>query len=179
MQSATQTNSYGNNMGYEFVPADRTGTGRFSQRPGDRQLWTLNDYYLTNDNPGEDGSGSGANHWRYSWYSPDQYLLTYLDQEPLGGTGDGIVVWYIGSAHHDPTDADNQKGNGNRTGITLLHWSGFEMEPHNLFDYNPLGGPAKCGELRGAVRRGGLLLLQHDDQHAAVGLDLAAGRGFG
>jgi len=145
VQSASQTNSYGHLMGYEFVPLDRTGTGRFSQRPGDRELWTLNDYYLTNDNPGEDGSGSGTNHWRYSWYSPDQYLLTYLDEQPLGGTGDGIALWYIGSAHHDPTDADNQKGSGGHTGITLLHWSGFEMEPHNLFDYNPLGGPPKCG----------------------------------
>ena len=145
VQSATQTNSYGHLMGYEFLPLDRTGTGRFSQRSQDRELWTLNDSYLTNDNPGEDGSGSGTNHWRYTWYSPDQYLLTYLNQEPLGGTGDGIAVWYIASAHHDPSDSDNQKGSGNRTGVTLLHWMGFEMEPHNLFDYNPLGGPPKCG----------------------------------
>jgi len=147
VQSATQTNSYGHLMGYEFLPLDRTGIGRFSQRPGDQELWTLNDSYLTNDNPGEDGSGSGTNGWRYNWYSPDQYLLNYVNGQPLGGTGDGIAVWYIASAHHDPTDADNQKGNGNRTGVTLLHWMGFEMEPHNLFDYNPLGGPARCSDL--------------------------------
>lgn len=145
VQSATQTNDYGHLMGYEFLPQDRTGTGRFSQRPQDKQLWTLNDYYLTNDHPGEDGSGQGNNNWRYTWYSPDDYLLTYLNNEVLGGSGTGIVVWYISSTHHDPTDLDNQMGQPGHTGVTLIHWDGMEMEPHNLFDYNPLGGPPKCG----------------------------------
>ena len=145
IQSATQTNDYGHLMGYEFLPGDRTGTGRFSQRTQDKEMWTQHDEYLTNDNPGEDGSGSGTNNWRYTWYSPDDYLLSYLNNQPIGGTGDGIVLWYISSVHHEPTDADNQQGNGNRTGITLIHWAGFDMEPHNLFDYNPLGGPANCG----------------------------------
>ena len=146
IQSATQTNTYGHLMGYEFLPGDRTGTGRFSTRPADREMWTQHDQYLTNDHPGEDGSGSGINNWRYSWHSPDDYLLGYLNGEPMGGTGDGIVMWYISSVHHEPTDADNQRGSGGRTGITLIHWAGFDMEPHNLFDYNPLGGPANCGQ---------------------------------
>ena len=30
----------------------------------------------------------------------------------VGSTGDGVVIWYIGSAHHDPSDLDNQKGSG-------------------------------------------------------------------
>src|ERR1019366_3192947 len=146
IQSATQTNDYGHLMGYEFLPGDRTGTGRFSQRTQDKEMWTQHDEYLTNDNPGEDGSGSGTNNWRYTWYSPDDYLLSYLNNQPIGGTGDGIVLWYMSSVHHEPTDADNQQGNGNRTGITLIHWAGFDMEPHNLFDYNPLGGPPNCGQ---------------------------------
>ncbi len=145
IQSATQTNDYGHLMGYEFLPGDRTGTGRFSQRSQDQEMWTQHDEYLTNDNPGEDGSGSGFNNWRYTWYSPDNYLLNYLNGQPIGGTGDGIVLWYISSVHHEPTDADNQIGSGGRTGITLIHWAGFDMEPHNMFDYNPLGGPPKCG----------------------------------
>ncbi len=86
------------------------------------------------------------NNWRYTWYSPDDYLPRYVgDSQIVGSTGDGIAVWYIGSAHHDPSDLDNQKGSGDRTGVTLVHWSGFDMEPHDLFDYNPLGGPPKCG----------------------------------
>ena len=146
VESDTQMNDWGSLMGYEFLPGDRTGTGRFSQHPSDKELWTLADYYVSNDNPGEDGSGSGKDNWRYTWYSPDDYLLRYIgDSQPVGGTGDGVVIWYIGSAHHDPSDLDNQKGSDNRTGVTLIHWSGFDMEPHNLFDYNPLGGPPKCG----------------------------------
>jgi Copper amine oxidase, enzyme domain len=146
VQSDTQMNGYGHLMGYQFVPNNRTGTGRFSQRPPDKELWTLADYYVSNDNPGEDGSGSGMDNWRYTWYSPDDYLLRYVsDMQLVGDTGDGVVMWYIGSAHHTPSDLDNQKGSGNQTGITLVHWSGFDMEPHDLFDYNPLGGPPRCG----------------------------------
>ena len=85
------------------------------------------------------------NNWLYTWYNPNAYLLQYLNGQPLGGTGDAIVLWYFGSTHHEPTDADNQMGSGGRTGITLVHWFGFEMVPHNFFDYNPLGGPPRCG----------------------------------
>ena len=110
-----------------------------------QETFTQHDQDLTNDNPGEDGTGTGINNWLYTWYDPNSYLLSYLNGQPLGGTGDGIVLWYFGSTHHEPTDADNQMGNGGRTGITLVHWLGFEMVPHNFFDYNPLGGPPRCG----------------------------------
>jgi len=140
VQSQTQNDDYGHAIGYEFYPYDRKGQGRF------QETFTQHDQDLTNDNPGEDGTGSGSNNWLYTWYNPNNYLLQYLNGQPLGGTGDGIVLWYFGSAHHEPTDADNQMGNGGRTGITLVHWSGFEMIPHNFFDYNPLGGPGRCGD---------------------------------
>ena len=146
VQSDSQLNDYGHQMGYAFLPGGRTGTGRFAKNPGYKEIWTQNDEYLTNDDPGEDGTGTGTNHWLYNWFPPDDYLLTYLNNEPIGGTGDGVVLWYTGSVHHEPTDADNQMGNGNRTGITLMHWSGFDMVAHNMFDYNPLGGPMRCGQ---------------------------------
>lgn len=139
VQSQTQTNDYGHLVGYQFYPYNRQGTGHF------QETFTQHDQDLTNDNPGEDGTGSGSNNWLYAWYNPSSYLLSYLNGQSLGGTGDGIVLWYVGSAHHEPTDADNQMGSGGRTGITLAHWSGFEMVPHNFFDYNPLGGPPRCG----------------------------------
>jgi Cu2+-containing amine oxidase len=145
VQSDSQMNDYGHLMGYEFLPGTRTGTGRFSQRPQDKELWTLADYYVTNDDPGDDGSGSGMDNWRYTWYSPDDYLLRYVErQQIVGADGDAVAIWYIGSAHHDPTDEDNWKGSGERSGVTLVHWTGFDMKPHNLFDYNPLGGPRRC-----------------------------------
>jgi hypothetical protein len=139
VQSQTQTNDYGHLVGYGFYPFNRQGTGHF------QETFTQHDQDLTNDNAGEDGTGSGINSWLYNWYNPNSYLLSYLNGQPLGGTGDGIALWYLGSTHHEPTDADNQMGSGGRTGITLVHWLGFEMVPHNFFDYNPLGGPARCG----------------------------------
>ncbi|MGD0930017.1 MAG: hypothetical protein ABR902_05135 [Candidatus Korobacteraceae bacterium] len=139
VQSQTQTNDYGHLVGYQFYPFNRWGQGHFEE------TFTQHDQDLTNDNPGEDGTGTGINNWLYTWYNPNSYLLSYLNGQPLGGTGDGIVLWYFGSTHHEPTDADNQMGSGGRTGITLVHWLGFEMVPHNFFDYNPLGGPPRCG----------------------------------
>jgi hypothetical protein len=139
VQSQTQTNDYGHLVGYQFYPYNRWGQGHFEE------TFTQHDQDLTNDNAGEDGTGQGINDWLYTWYNPNQYLLSYLNGQPLGGTGDGIVLWYFGSTHHEPTDADNQMGSGGRTGITLVHWLGFEMVPHNFFDYNPLGGPPRCG----------------------------------
>ncbi len=140
VESQTQTNDYGHLVGYQFYPYNRQGTGHF------QETFTQHDEDLTNDNPGEDGTGTGINNWLYTWYNPNSYLLSYLNGQPLGGTGDGIVLWYFGSTHHEPTDADNQMGSGGRTGITLVHWLGFEMNPHNFFDYNPLGGPPRCGD---------------------------------
>ena len=154
VQSQTQTNDYGHFVGYQFYPYNRMGTGHF------QETFTQHDQDLTNDNPGEDGTGTGTNNWLYTWYNPNSYLLSYLNDQPLGGTGDGIVLWYFGSTHHEPTDADNQMGSGGRTGITLVHWSGFEMVPHNFFDYNPLGGPPKCGDSND-MNEAGLLLSSH------------------
>ena len=140
IQSQTQNDDYGHPIGYQFYPYNRWGQGHF------QETFTQHDQDLTNDNSGEDGTGTGMNNWLYTWYNPNSYLLNYLNGQPLGGTGDGIVLWYFGSTHHEPTDADNQMGSGNRTGITLVHWLGFEMVPHNFFDYNPLGGPGRCGD---------------------------------
>ena len=140
VQSLTQNNDYSHPIGYQFYPFNRWGTGHF------QETFTQHDQDLTNDNAGEDGTGSGINDWLYTWYNPNSYLESYLNGQPLGGTGDGLVLWYFASTHHEPTDSDNQMGNGGRTGITLVHWMGFEMVPHNFWDYNPLGGPGRCGD---------------------------------
>jgi len=153
IESQTQTNDYDHLVGYEFYPYDRKGQGKF------QETFTQHDQDLTNEDPGEDGTGTGVNNWLYTWFNPNNYLLAYLNNEPLGGTGDGIVLWYFGSTHHEPTDADNQMGSGARTGITLMHWLGFEMIPHNFFDYNPLGGPPRCGD--DYDRNDGRLLAHH------------------
>jgi Cu2+-containing amine oxidase len=56
-----------------------------------------------------------------------------------------IVLWYRSSAHHDPHDEDHAPGDPANlmTGITSVHWQGVDLEPRNLFDFNPLGGPGR------------------------------------
>jgi Cu2+-containing amine oxidase len=152
VRSTTQNNGNDdkNLMGYEFTPWNRTGTARHSLIHSDKEQWSLADFYVTNNDPGEDGFDfqSPPNDWRFHWHSPDDYLLSYLNGDTVGATGDGIVVWYTSSAHHEPSDADSPDpatGYAEYAGVTPVHWSGFDMEPHNLFQYNPIGGPARCG----------------------------------
>jgi Cu2+-containing amine oxidase len=149
VRSTSQLNHWQHQMGYEVIPWNRTGTARHSS---DEQ-WALNDFHVTNDNPGEDGFGDiYPNNWRFIGWKPDEYLSTYLNNETVGATGDGIVIWYISPAHHEPSDLDSpdytkpeNAGFGEYAGVTPVHWSGFDLEPHNLFDWNPLGGPHNCG----------------------------------
>jgi Cu2+-containing amine oxidase len=65
------------------------------------------------------------------------------DAESIENTD--VVLWYRSSAHHHPHDEDHAPGDPANfmTGITNVHWQGVDMEPRNLFDYNPLGGPSR------------------------------------
>ena len=144
VQSQSQLNGHQHQMGYEFGPWNRTGTARQST-----DEWTEADFYVTNDHPGEDGFdlSNPPNDWRFVWHSPNDYLLNkYLNHEVIGDPAPGIVVWYTSSAHHEPSDLDRHTGDQGDayTGVTLTHWSGFDMDPHNLFDSNPVGDPVHC-----------------------------------
>lgn len=131
-------NAFGHHFGYEFTPL-QAGTSRHY---GPLEAWTFDDVYVTVYHPNElDWTIDGH------WTEPDNYLLQYLkDEEPV--TNNDLVVWVNASAHHDPADEDRSLtdvGTNNITGVTLVHWSGFNLEPHNLFDANPLGAPFRCG----------------------------------
>ena len=131
----TATNTFGNKLGYEFALM-QPGTSRHY---GTKESWTLNDFYVTAYNPNNFG-------WVSTWAAPDDYLLPDLNGGSVINTD--LVIWIKASAHHDPIDEDrsvNDLRTGGTTGVTLVHWSGFNMEPHNLFDTNPLGGPVDCG----------------------------------
>ncbi|HEX8170165.1 MAG TPA: hypothetical protein VF824_06475 [Thermoanaerobaculia bacterium] len=140
-------NRFGNPIAYEFVPADRTGT---SHHWGNNEQFTTRwDWWVTRNHPGEDGTGnSPPNNWGTVFTEPDNYLLKYVmndatltngGPEALNHLAD-LVVWYRSSAHHGPIDEDRQASDtiNTMTGLTLMHWQGFDMEPHNLFDYNPV-----------------------------------------
>jgi primary-amine oxidase len=128
------TNAFGNNLGYEFTLAQAATFRHY----GPKESWTQNDVYVTVHHPAELA-------WTTKWAPPDDYLLPQLNGE--SAINADLIVWIKGSVHHDPIDEDKSakdRGGGN-TGITLTHWSGFNVEPHNLFNANPMGGPVKCG----------------------------------
>jgi len=148
------TNAYGNPIGYELQPWDRKGSSRH-YGPGD--LWTQFDFWVTVNKPGEDGTPGATvcqpiNTWAAPGChrAPDVYLGPggYLDPSeffpiPVPDT----VVWYHSSSHHDVTDEDRALGDpaNDVRGVTLIHWHGFDLVPHNFFNANPLGGPQHCG----------------------------------
>ena len=85
--------------------------------------------------------------WTTNWAPPDDYLMPQVNGEPA--LNKDLVIWIKASVHHLPIDEDKSlrdRGGGGPTGVTLTHWSGFNVEPHNLFDANPLGAPLRCGE---------------------------------
>lgn len=127
-------NHFGNLRGLEFSPMQNSLARHF----GFKEAWTQNDVYLTRARPTELG-------WVDTWAYPDDYLLTYLNGESI--VNQDLAVWIKTSAHHHPNDEDRSVAdmNGSTTGITLPRWSGFRIEPHNLFLENPMSGPPRCG----------------------------------
>jgi Cu2+-containing amine oxidase len=134
-------NGRGHHPGYELQPL-RTGVGRHLKNA---EEWTLHDVWVTRfQGAAEYASTFGTNGWR----PPDEYLLGdavnkfgVYNHESI--QDQDLVLWHITSAHHEPHDEDQAASdpNGDHSGITLIHWSGFDLVPHNVFDTNPLGGP--------------------------------------
>jgi hypothetical protein len=142
-------NSFGNDIGYELTPWDRKGTARHW---GSNETFTQTDFWVTANHPGEDGTGTSPSDWGTNGgVQPDAYLMRYVSENAglipfsgpewlFGPTKTDIVVWYRSAAHHDPRDEDRRIGDGpaDMSGLTLMHWQGFDLAPHDLFDYNPL-----------------------------------------
>lgn len=127
-------NHFGNHIGYTFAPLQY----EVSRHYRTQTQWTHNDVYVTRYNSAELG-------WMTNWTSPDNYLLPYLNNELL--TNKDMVVWVKTSVLHPPGDEDRSAADaatGDTSGVTLTHWSGFRMDPHDLFNANPLGAPSRC-----------------------------------
>jgi primary-amine oxidase len=125
-------NAHGRHLGYELVPF-RTGTARHDEQ------FTRSDFWVTLYRGSELG-------WTTAHQVPERYLLGISDG--ISGIANhesilnqDLVLWHLSSAHHEPHDEDQATGNSEMEGITLVHWMGGELAPHNLFDENPLGGP--------------------------------------
>lgn len=135
------TNAFGNRIGYQFVPAETMNSRHFA--PG--EAWTQNDVYVTRWSHAELSWMGPYTYPSSPWLPPDAYLLNYLNGQSTNGQD--LVQWIRTAAEHHPTDEDRSHadlGTSGVTGVTLAHWSGFRIEPYNLFNANPLGGPARC-----------------------------------
>src|ERR1700741_1018257 len=134
----TALNAFGHHLGYEFMPAGMGMTRHY----GWEEIWTRNDVYVTVYHGNELG-------WLNNYVTPDHHLLTFINGESVSKRD--LVVWIRSAAHHHPSDEDRSSDDlatldpEGFTGVTLIHWSGFDIQPHNFFDDNPLGGPVKCG----------------------------------
>jgi Cu2+-containing amine oxidase len=146
------TNAHGNHIGYE-LHANPEGLSRhYGEEAGltqRKEKFTKFDFAVTRYKEAERDAFFDTPRVRYM--DPDEYLLGVA---PFAGFGvsdgesvtDGdLVLWYRASVHHDPHDEDHAPGDPNNlmTGITMVHWSGFELLPRNLFDFNPLGAPSR------------------------------------
>jgi primary-amine oxidase len=135
------TNAFGQKLGYEFTPLQTALSRHFG--PG--ESWTQNDVYVTRYSGTERSWMGPQDYPNAPFQAPDDYLLTYLNGQSVANQD--LVVWVKTAAHHTPRAEDKSAADlttGGTTGITLTHWSGFQMEPHNLFNANPLGGPSRC-----------------------------------
>lgn len=134
IENTARVNANGNRQGYAIHPL-RFGNAR--QFPIGEKEWTDNDIWITAWHPNENTA------WADVYQTPGAYLNLYAS--PTGResiTATDVVLWYTATAHHDPIDEDRQPTGD--YGITLAHYFGFELSPHNLFPQNPLGGPRIC-----------------------------------
>jgi primary-amine oxidase len=123
----SSTNASGKHIGYEFQPLV-TGTARHF---GTTEGWTANDFFVSVQDPNSA--------WQVA-VNPAAYLIPEVSNQQSVLNAD-LVVWVVSAAHHEPADEDR---GANGRGVTLIHWSGFDAVPHNLFDANPLGAPPSC-----------------------------------
>ena len=146
------TNVHGNHIGYE-VHAKPEGLSRhYGAEAGltsRQERFTKFDFAVTRYKETERDAFFDTPNVR--WLDPDVYLL---GAAPFAGFGvsdaetvtdTDLVLWYRASVHHDPHDEDHAPGDPDNlmTGITFVHWAGFDLLPRNLFDFNPLGGPSR------------------------------------
>ncbi|HET7706579.1 MAG TPA: hypothetical protein VFM36_10865 [Thermoanaerobaculia bacterium] len=144
----TTVNAHGNRIGYALRPSASGISRHFGSVPREERF-TQSDFAVTRFKQAERDALYDSAHVRY--LQPDQYLLGQdfegsgvADNESIENSD--VVLWYRSSAHHDPHDEDHAPGDPSSlmTGITNVHWQGVDLEPRNLFDFNPLGGPSRA-----------------------------------
>jgi len=152
VEDVATTNAHGNPIGYQIKVSPEGLSRHYGEESGvvaRKEKFTRFDFAVTRYKEAEREAFFDTPNVRY--LDPDEYLLGVApfagvgvsDNETVSDTD--VVLWYRASVHHDPHDEDHAPGDPDHlmTGVTFVHWSGFDLEPHNLFDFNPLGGPSR------------------------------------
>ena len=143
-------NAYGHRIGYALRVSSNGIARHYGEQAGltRKERFTQTDFAVTTFKQAERDALYDNSQTQY--LQPDQYLLGegltgfgISDGESIANTN--VVLWHRSSVHHHPHDEDHAPGDASNvmTGITNVHWQGVDLEPHNLFDYNPLGGPSR------------------------------------
>jgi Cu2+-containing amine oxidase len=107
---------------YDLV-AMRSGTARHNNP---LYPWTQADFWVTLYNPAQLQAVNGKTGQDLPLPSLPDYIL------PAKPTiNKDLVIWYTGSEHHENNSRDED-----RNTVPIL-WTGFELEPQNLFDGTP------------------------------------------
>lgn len=130
----SSVNKRGNHFGYELQPFGK-GQSRHAE------AFCQDDVWVTRWKSSEPAIPA-------NWTPPNDYLIG--NAQNTSGIYDGasisnqdLVLWHSSPIHHEPHDEDQSPTDTGKEfrGLTLTHWTGFDLVPHNLFDYNPLGAP--------------------------------------
>jgi primary-amine oxidase len=140
----TSTNAFTHRMGYDLVPLVQGSSRHFNNSPASpTEQFAQHDFFVTKVNSSDPDIGAPT--LGPIWY-PDDYLFANPQLETVTNTD--VILWYRSSAHHMPSaeDSPNWPGHTNPGfGITLVHWMGFDLVPHDFFDFNPLPLTRTCG----------------------------------
>jgi primary-amine oxidase len=125
-------NGKGHPTSYELVPM-RTGTARHYNP---LYPWTLADFWVTQYNPSQLQAVDGKTSQSLPLPSLADYILP-----PKPTDKQDLVIWYTGSEHHEGAgtggaSATNNSRDEDSNTVPIL-WTGFELDPKNLFDGTP------------------------------------------
>ncbi len=126
-------NASGQPRSYELEPL-KTGSAHHF---GANEQWSQHDFWVTRYRSTEDTAWAATP----IFTGPDGFLLPYAANQEIISNRD-VVVWYLAAAHHEPISEDLDQNKN--WAVTLVHWYGLELKPHDFFDFNPLGGPPIC-----------------------------------
>jgi Cu2+-containing amine oxidase len=118
-------NGLGRRTSYELLPM-RSGTARHSDP------WTQADFWVTRYNPVQIHAFTAP---MGQQLQPGQdFPLDSLPDFIRNGqptTNQDLVIWYTGSEHHEKDSRDEEAN------TVPIIWTGFELDPQNVFDGTP------------------------------------------